>query len=338
MLTTSASHGKRKAKEEGDIKMEFKGNLIIRGVLKAKTGLHIGAQAAGIEIGKTDNPIVKQVNENGELIPYIPGSSLKGKIRSLLEVEASGGDPNFFNIKVQGKPGRHECDLKFLSSRIEKEIGSDRVDFKEGEKKILVDNGRVEISKEGVLGKDTDTYEEIKEVLDEYYPACDICTVFGRGAENKGEEYPTRTIFRDAMIDENSLRGNDLVEIKWENTVSRVTSEAMPRDMERVTRGAEFPFEVIYKIYDEDLDGGEIKEEMKLEEFPEKLRRRIKLIYKGFSLLEDDYLGGSGTRGYGKVEFKPFDIELRKSDYYEGKGTNRKIIANKSLRGILEIL
>lgn len=318
--------------------MEFKGNLVIKGVLKAKTGLHIGAQAAGIAIGKTDNPIVKQVNENGELIPYIPGSSLKGKIRSLLEEEASGGDQNFFNIKVQGKPGRHECSLEFLHNRIKDKIEEDRVEYKKEEKKISIDRGEVEISKDGIAGMETETYKKIKDVLERYFPACDICTVFGRGAENKGEEYPTRTIFRDAMIDEDSVKSNDLVEIKWENTINRVTSEAMPRDMERVTRGAEFPFDVIYKIYDEDLDGGEIKEETKLEEFPEKLKKRIKLIYKGFSLLEDDYLGGSGTRGYGKVEFKPFDIELRKSDYYEGKSTNKKIIANKSLREILEIL
>jgi CRISPR-associated protein Csm3 len=46
------------------------------------TGLHIGDSKDNVEIGGIDNPIVRRTIDN---VPYIPGSSLKGKIRSLLE-------------------------------------------------------------------------------------------------------------------------------------------------------------------------------------------------------------------------------------------------------------
>lgn len=61
----------------------------ITGTIKVVTGLHIGAGDSEMHIGGTDNPVVKNPL-NGE--PYIPGSSLKGKMRSLLGVYTGGGD------------------------------------------------------------------------------------------------------------------------------------------------------------------------------------------------------------------------------------------------------
>lgn len=67
----------------------------INGTITLKSGLHIGAGDTEIKIGGTDNPVVKHPHTNE---PYIPGSSLKGKIRSLLEMRSglmgkTGGDP-----------------------------------------------------------------------------------------------------------------------------------------------------------------------------------------------------------------------------------------------------
>lgn len=62
--------------------MRLINNMKITGTLKCESGLHIGGSAEQIEIGGVDLPIIKHP-VTGE--PYIPGSSLKGKMRSQLE-------------------------------------------------------------------------------------------------------------------------------------------------------------------------------------------------------------------------------------------------------------
>ncbi|HLC14929.1 MAG TPA: RAMP superfamily CRISPR-associated protein [Thermodesulfovibrionia bacterium] len=68
----------------------------ITGKIQVLTGLHIGASNANIEIGGLDNPIIKDPLPRSNA-PYIPGSSLKGKMRSLIEIKegriAPGGKP-----------------------------------------------------------------------------------------------------------------------------------------------------------------------------------------------------------------------------------------------------
>lgn len=55
----------------------------IKATLEIVTGLHIGAGKDSLEIGGLDQPIIKHPLTNE---PYVPGSSIKGKMRSLLEV------------------------------------------------------------------------------------------------------------------------------------------------------------------------------------------------------------------------------------------------------------
>ena len=83
-------------------------------------------------------------------------------------------------------------------------------------------------------------------------------------------------------------------EVKFENTINRATAVANPRQIERVVRGAQFPMSIIYEMTD-----------------PETLKKDFKILKTGFKLLEADYLGGSGSRGYGKIEFKNLDINIR---------------------------
>src|SRR5713226_8219536 len=61
------------------------GKLILEGDLACQTGLHIGAGKGSLDIGGADNPVVKDAFG----LPYIPGSSLRGRLRSLLE-QATG--------------------------------------------------------------------------------------------------------------------------------------------------------------------------------------------------------------------------------------------------------
>jgi CRISPR-associated protein Csm3 len=68
--------------ERGDGKMKLKGYRNIEGIIEVLTGLHIGGSTSIIEIGGKDNPVIRHPISKE---PYIPGSSLKGKLRSLLE-------------------------------------------------------------------------------------------------------------------------------------------------------------------------------------------------------------------------------------------------------------
>lgn len=61
--------------------LQLIGKLILAGDLHCETGLHIGAGKGSLEIGGADNPVVKDAFG----LPYIPGSSLRGRLRSLLE-------------------------------------------------------------------------------------------------------------------------------------------------------------------------------------------------------------------------------------------------------------
>ncbi|MFN4227892.1 MAG: type III-A CRISPR-associated RAMP protein Csm3, partial [Candidatus Ratteibacteria bacterium] len=74
----------------------LKGKIIIKGFIEVKTGLRIGGTTTGLKIGGLDQPVIKDPLGR----PYIPGSSLKGKLRSLIEKKE--------NVKLNEK-GTHEC-------------------------------------------------------------------------------------------------------------------------------------------------------------------------------------------------------------------------------------
>ena len=75
-----------------------------QGTLVCKTGLRVGGSREDIEIGGLDNPIIR---DSVTKLPYIPGSSLKGKLRSLLEYRYCADE-----IKEKGEPcgcARENC-------------------------------------------------------------------------------------------------------------------------------------------------------------------------------------------------------------------------------------
>ena len=75
------------------------GRVFIRGSIEAVTGLHIGGAAGALEIGGVDSPIIRDPLTNR---PYVPGSSLRGKMRSLTE-KMAGAELNFDISRVKGK-------------------------------------------------------------------------------------------------------------------------------------------------------------------------------------------------------------------------------------------
>ncbi len=211
----------------------------IQATLVLKTGLHIGAGDSEMHIGGIDNSIIKHPITQS---PYIPGSSLKGKIRALLEWRSGA--------VTDGKP----LSLEHLAKATDKSA---------------VEN---------------------------------ILKLFGISADNQKEEEQMKRIgvgrlgFWDCALNEEwekRIRDDNqlLTEAKSENTINRITATAdNPRQTERVPAGAKFDFKLTLRQFEGDNED------------------LLALILKGLRLLELDSLGGSGSRGYGKVEFEQLTV------------------------------
>lgn len=91
--------------------MELQKIYKITGTILLQSGLHIGAGKDAVEIGGLDNPIIKNPLSSA---PYIPGSSLKGKMRSLLEARLLAERPDTRKWLESGKPcqcGKRGCPI-----------------------------------------------------------------------------------------------------------------------------------------------------------------------------------------------------------------------------------
>ncbi|XRO76051.1 type III-A CRISPR-associated RAMP protein Csm3 [Methanocaldococcus sp. 28A] len=136
---------------------------------------------------------------------------------------------------------------------------------------------------------------------------CEICKLFGPH-NSKNIIYPRRVIVRDAfLINEKTnepltKKDEDYFEVKPENVIDRIKGTAQhPRQIERVRKDSKFGFEVIFNLYDGEKD-----------------INLIKKLIEGMKLLEDDYLGGCGSRGYGKIKFDKMNVIYKPIEYYEG--------------------
>ena len=116
------------------------------------------------------------------------------------------------------------------------------------------------------------------------------------GSAQKSHILFSRLQFSDSFVKDTSIKqfssldtDTYLGEVKFENTINRGTGVANPRQIERVPRGMSFDFQLVYNIEDE----AEMKED-------------LTVLADGFRLLQLDYLGGHGSRGYGRVSFSGF--------------------------------
>ncbi len=133
----------------------------------------------------------------------------------------------------------------------------------------------------------------------------EVLRLFGSSASNsnaaKDGIQMSRLQFSDCFLNKDFLnKEQELLEVfetKFENSIDRLTSEANPRQIERVVRGAKFDFEIIYNVED-----------------PNQIEEDFENIRTAFDLLEHDYLGGNGTRGYGRVEFEDLAAKVVTGD------------------------
>src|SRR6202042_1661418 len=254
--------------------LKLVGKLILSGDLHCETGLHIGAGKGSLEIGGADNPVVKDAFG----LPYIPGSSLRGKVRSLLENAMGLTSP---------------AELVYLSKRRGQEVRIHQSDR----------------------------------------PDDEICLLFGRspGRVDKVEgdavdmrsASPARLTIYDSPLDPESITAqmrenldDEITEVKSENAIDRITSQANPRTLERVPAGARFRVRMIVDVLcaeDAVLPG---------------------LLVQGLALLQDDALGGGGSRGNGRVSFDNLKLTWRGRDYYASGADEREVASGADLAGL----
>ena len=235
------------------------GRVVLTGQIRASTGLHIGASKSALEIGGLDMPIIRNPVDRR---PYIPGSSLKGKMRSL-QAKLLGKS---FNTRL--KDDRDEAKRVFIHTCAD--------------------------------------------------ASCEICVMYGTSG-NMMKEAPARLTVRDVLLDTDSLPDSvvDYSEVKWEAAIDRITSAASPRQMERVPAGAIFKqMELVYSIYtDADSD-------------------RFTNVLTALQLVQDDFLGGQGSRGSGKVMFEDLTLTLKSGTEYQ-KHTDARF-TQKTLAQLLD--
>lgn len=243
----------------------FKENYVITGTIVCESGLHIGGSSDSVDIGGSDNPVIRDVITG---YPYIPGSSLKGKLRSLLELSDKKSSESVIDNK-----GKVSTDEECIAVQL---FGT--------------------TPKEDAKADDDKTYQ-------------------------------TRTIVRDSIPTKETIdkwdNADELYagsEIKWENTINRITSEANPRNIERVPRGSEFNLEIIFSTYSDDES-----------------KNLVKLL-EAMNLLENNYLGGSGSRGSGQIKFKDIKIVKRGIEYYTENANEEPIVENVDVIGAINAL
>jgi len=233
------------------------GKIFLKGDILLKTGLHIGGSKESLQIGGVDLPVIR---DSGSSLPYIPGSSFKGKLRSILE-----------------RFGKRTVNDKEETLSFNRNIGTRR------------DNIFIHCC--------DDSRQAIK---------CDVCRVFGSsGGEgddrrSRGDNMPAILFVRDALLKEDIIsEANVLAEVKIENGVDRISAAANPRRVERVLPGARFEFEMVYDVEATSFTGKPVLNFQK-----SLIERDMDNLLTSLEILEAEALGGYGSRGYGKVEFK----------------------------------
>ncbi len=273
------------------IKRKLIGVLEIDFKLINKTGLLIRSPLAKASIGGTDTePMItkKQYvlssNDKKQLeieveVPYIPGSSLKGRMRSLLELHE--GAELYFDGKIYMhvrnlSPKKQGC--KDLEHALDNLFGMPSVQLAE------LKRSNIELARE-IASKTAPTRLIIEDI------------------------FPSKEYIENLYNSKKVISKEDFFEEKSENRIDRITSAADPRFIVRVKPDIEFQGRIKILLFDVDMKNDK---NMKIQEY-------LNLLFAGMKLIEDTYLGGSGTRGYGKVEFKDIKITLKTPGYYLGK-------------------
>ncbi len=254
--------------------LKLVGKLILEGEMHCETGLHVGVGKGTLEIGGADNPVVKDAHGR----PYVPGSTLRGRIRALLEQATGMAVPS---------------ELVFISKRKGQEVRIHQSDRPDDEICIL-------------FGRSPGRMEKV-----------------GGGDIESNQATPARLSVFDAPLVPESITpqmretlDDELTEVKSENAIDRITSQANPRTLERVPAGAIFRIRMVLDML--------CAEDAALPP----------LVVQGLRLLEDDALGGGGSRGSGRVLFNNLKLTWRGKDYYASGAAEQELAAGVDLAAL----
>jgi CRISPR-associated protein Csm3 len=257
-----------------ETRLRLIGKLILEGELECQTGLHIGAGKGSLEIGGADNPVVKDAFG----MPYVPGSSLRGKLRQLLEQASGMAVPS---------------ELVYLSKRKGQEVRIHQSDRPDDEICLL-------------FGRSPGRMEKV-----------------GGDTIESSNATPARLAVFDSPLIQDSITpqmrenlDDELTEVKSENAIDRITSQANPRTLERVPAGARFRVRMVLDI---------------LTEEDTVLPARV---LEAMRLLEDDSLGGGGSRGSGRVRFSSLKLSWRNREFYASGGGEESLSEAADLAGL----
>jgi CRISPR-associated protein Csm3 len=237
------------------------GKYILSGRIVCLTGLHIGGSTTGLEIGGVDNPVIKDPITDQ---PIVPGSSLKGKLRSLTEW-------NFGLIEPHEKHKNYQA---YACNELKSDPPTNNPAGAEKWQKALA-------------------------IARMFGPANDDSKVRLKAG-------PTRLTVRDAFLSDDSIQNlqkflgqGSFTEVKTENALDRVTSEANPRPLERVPANSEFELSLIFDKYEADD------------------HQLLRHLFTSMAILENSALGGGGSRGSGQIAFRNLQIIWRSTQDYE---------------------
>ena len=287
--------------------------------LRLETGLHVGGGGENLDIGGLDKPVIRNPLT---LHPYIPGSSIKGKLRSLLE--------RLLN-KPLNRPGgsgtyRYESD----------DLENGYTEIREGQSSQFIPFEGAKTCQVSRLFGSTGSNCWIQASVARAQGLAEnnkVETIYGKEClKIKGRNAPARLIVRDCKLLPESAEkltkvdtGLYMTEWKFENGMDRITAAANPRQLERVPAGAEFQFELVYTVE----NAAQVEEDL----------RNLAIA---LAILEDDALGGHGSRGYGKISFQNFNFFYRSIDEYikiaqgGGDGLGKMDLAAKDTPELLE--
>ena len=273
------------------------GKVSLKCQLTAQTGLHIGGGGENLDIGGLDKPVIRDPLTK---YPYLPGSSIKGKLRATLE--------RILN-KPLNRPGSRDT-RRYESDDLADgftEVERDRFIRYEGARtcqisRLFGSTGgsnfwmEIETAKKEGLFSDKSPTRTIQHENKNYN-----CVKI-----SSGRNAPSRLIIRDSHLHPDSATqlkqvdtGLFMTEWKFENNIDRVTAAANPRQLERVPAGSKFNFELVYTV-----------------ENAEQAVKDLENIAIALAFLEDDALGGNGSRGYGKVRFENFNFSYCSKNSY----------------------
>jgi len=268
------------------------------------TGLIVRYPLAKAKVGGIDiMPMIVQKYYEGvgiELsVPYIPGSSFKGRMRSLLELYLALPlwDPAkkiFQHIVPPPRPPRQQpTQEELIRIRLFSDYSTHAFNQLFGINAVHF-SSLVEIytKQPNLLKRKPEEYfrdmAPTRLYVEDFFPS---------------EEYVSK-LYESKKALGLLLTQDDFLEHKPENRIDRITSAADPRDILRIRPGVEFSGKVSIVFFDCDYDS--------------RIQEYLKLFVTGLELIEDTYIGGAGSRGYGRIRFKNIKLILKRQEYYEG--------------------